>query len=197
MYQGTSIPPEYREPVLSIGPLFHTGETTTLPGLAKPFLLSNDSPACVHGPSYQRFPVDLHTYSIPALRKAYDILATVPPALNTSFLIFEAYSTHSVKAIFESSTAFPDRRPNLLTAPAIVYQPGSIADEEAGEYGKLMREALVEGSGRPLNAYVNYAAGEEGLGAVYGYDSWRLEKLRRLKTEYDPEGRFNFYNPIR
>lgn len=60
-----------------------------------------------------------------------------------------------------------------------------------------MRQALVEGSGEGrLNAYVNYAFGDETLPEMYGHESWRLEKLSRLKKQYDPLGRFNFYAPI-
>jgi FAD/FMN-containing dehydrogenase len=43
---------------------------------------------------------------------------------------------------------------------------------------------------------VNYATGDETLKQVYGYDEWRLEKLRALKAKWDPEGRFNHYHPI-
>lgn len=60
-----------------------------------------------------------------------------------------------------------------------------------------MREILRVGSGSSeLHAYVNYANGEETLEQLYGYEPWRLEKLRTLKAEYDPLGRFSFYAPI-
>ena len=49
---------------------------------------------------------------------------------------------------------------------------------------------------RPLSAYVNYAHGDEPLGAIYGYEPWRLERLRSLKKQYDPDFKFKFYNPI-
>jgi hypothetical protein len=43
---------------------------------------------------------------------------------------------------------------------------------------------------------VNYATGDETLKGVYGYDEWRLEKLRALKAKWDPDGMFNHYHPI-
>ncbi len=46
------------------------------------------------------------------------------------------------------------------------------------------------------NAYSNYANGDETLEQIYGHESWRLEKLRRLKREWDPNGSFRFFNPI-
>lgn len=48
-----------------------------------------------------------------------------------------------------------------------------------------------------MHSYVNYAHGDESLQEMYGFESWRLEKLRALKTLWDPEGKFGFYAPIR
>jgi len=56
---------------------------------------------------------------------------------------------------------------------------------------------LLEGSGSSkLQAYVNYAYGDESIESWYGYEPWRLERLRRLKKEFDPIGKFSFYAPI-
>ena len=30
----------------------------------------------------------------------------------------------------------------------------------------------------------------------YGWEPWRLELLRLLKLKYDPDYRFEYYNPI-
>lgn len=49
---------------------------------------------------------------------------------------------------------------------------------------------------RTPTTYVNYAGGYESLESRYGYDSWRLERLRALKKEYDPRNKFAWYNPI-
>jgi hypothetical protein len=54
----------------------------------------------------------------------------------------------------------------------------------------------TSGYGR-LQQYVNYGHGsKDPPEALYGYEPWRLEKLRRLKKEYDPEGWFNGYQPF-
>ena len=55
---------------------------------------------------------------------------------------------------------------------------------------------MLNGTGSELRAYVNYANGDESQGAVFGYEPWRLQRLRELKKRYDPLGRFNFYEPI-
>jgi hypothetical protein len=56
----------------------------------------------------------------------------------------------------------------------------------------------LQGSADPkhLRAYVNYAHGDESLQEVYGWENWWIEKLRGLKTKWDPENRMRFYNPI-
>ena len=68
----------------------------------------------------------------------------------------------------------------------------------AEDYGHQARTLLHAGdiAGHPLNTYVNYASSDETPEMLYGYEPWRLERLRKLKREYDPRGRFNFYNPI-
>ena len=45
-------------------------------------------------------------------------------------------------------------------------------------------------------AYVNYAAGYESLEMRYGSEPWRLERLRTLKGQYDPNNVFAWYNPV-
>ncbi|KAK7932021.1 hypothetical protein PG985_002733 [Apiospora marii] len=44
--------------------------------------------------------------------------------------------------------------------------------------------------------YMNYAHGDEPLEAMYGYEPWRLERLRKLKARYDPHGYFNHFNSV-
>ena len=63
--------------------------------------------------------------------------------------------------------------------------------------GKEIRKVLIEGLGStPFNAYVNYAFGDETIEELYGHEKWRTDKLRALKTKYDPKNRFSFYAPI-
>lgn len=54
----------------------------------------------------------------------------------------------------------------------------------------------TSGYGR-LQQYVNYGHGsKDPPEALYGYEPWRLEKLRGLKDKLDPEGCFNGYQPF-
>ena len=78
-----------------------------------------------------------------------------------------------------------------------MYSPNTSLDNLAISWARQIRDLMQSGQpGRKLNAYVNYAFGDEGQQAVYGYEPWRLARLQGLKRKYDPQGRFNFYEPI-
>lgn len=53
-----------------------------------------------------------------------------------------------------------------------------------------------DGPKEPPRGYVNYGFGHEAEEELYGYETWRLERLRKLKRKYDPDGKFGFYAPI-
>lgn len=79
----------------------------------------------------------------------------------------------------------------------MVYKPNSTLDPIAIQAGKNLRKIIFEGEeSLKFHAYVNYAHGDETLQEMYGYEDWRQEKLRQLKSLYDPKGRFSFYAPI-
>lgn len=78
-----------------------------------------------------------------------------------------------------------------------MYSPEPTLDTLAISWARQIRDLMQSGQpGRKLNAYVNYAFGEESQQEVYGYEQWRLERLQGLKRKYDPMGRFNFYESI-
>jgi hypothetical protein len=78
----------------------------------------------------------------------------------------------------------------------MIYGDASLADQGVAK-GKQIRDLIQSQTGsRNLNTYVNYAFGDESLQATYGYEPWRLEKLRRLKRQYEPMGKFNYFAPI-
>lgn len=81
---------------------------------------------------------------------------------------------------------------------APVYAPSKASDVLAADFANKVRAIWRAGDARGGNwsAYPNYANGDEPTEALYGYESWRLEKLRGLKAKYDPQNRFRFYNPI-
>lgn len=75
--------------------------------------------------------------------------------------------------------------------------PDATLDSVAERWLRNSTAVLHANSGfeRPA-VYLNYAQGDEGVGAMYGYEQWRLDRLAALKREYDPWGVFNAYHPI-
>ncbi|KAK7937279.1 uncharacterized protein PG986_014147 [Apiospora aurea] len=192
IWQGPRVPSQYTDPLRALGPLSTKRgvvDITQLNGVAGANL---SSPFCDYGAEVLMSPTSLRKWNVTALRWAFEVFAALPPWLHRSAALLEGHATQAVQAVPEADTAYPDRLNNLLVSPVM------IADRDADEeYADRFREALLEGSGDDkLYAYVNYASGDEGLEAIYGYDKWRLEKLRQLKQIWDPEGRMDFYNPI-
>jgi hypothetical protein len=68
-------------------------------------------------------------------------------------------------------------------------------DNVAIEWAHEIRDLWNAGQPERLpSTYVNYAFGDEPLDSMYGYEPWRLQRLRTLKAKYDPNNRFRFYN---
>jgi hypothetical protein len=79
----------------------------------------------------------------------------------------------------------------------MLYTPNSTLDATAIKAGKELRQILHDADeSSELHAYVNYAHGDETLQEVYGFEEWRQQRLKVLKAEYDPSGKFNYYVPI-
>lgn len=160
------------------------------------------TPYCEKGPDSAAllFSVSLLRWNIPGLRAALTLFGTLPDELRGSIILLEAYSTNYVtEMVPNDATAYPDRYNQILVSPNIGYTHNSTnttLDDIAASYGVMIRSALLEGSGQPLHSYVNHAHGDERLQALYGYQPWRLEKLRELKLRYDPDNKFRYYGPI-
>ncbi|KAK7909037.1 hypothetical protein PG985_014915 [Apiospora marii] len=202
IWQGPKVPTKYTAPLRALGPLStKTGvvDITQLNGVAGANL---SSPFCANGAEAVLSPTGLRRWNTTALRRALDVFASFPAHLQNSAALLEGYATQAVRRVPDAETAYPERFNNLLASLVMI---ATEDDDEQGKdvlraemkgYADRFRDALVEGSGDGLYAYVNYASGDEGLEAVYGYEPWWLEKLRRLKRVWDPKGRMDFYNPI-
>ncbi|TDZ74705.1 FAD-linked oxidoreductase alt4 [Colletotrichum trifolii] len=101
----------------------------------------------------------------------------------------------------DDATAFPWRwgSNHFLMLMAT---PVRLRDREAFE-GHLDRwkKAFIATSGYGrLQQYVNYGNTTSTMRdppeALYGYESWRLDKLRALKKVYDPDNVFRWYQPL-
>ncbi|KAF2870121.1 hypothetical protein BDV95DRAFT_74340 [Massariosphaeria phaeospora] len=196
-WQGSAIPTLYSDPLYALNPLHVDSSVTDLAGVNTHLGAVYGGASCAKGSSRLLYPVNLNTWPIANLRTVMDMFTSVPAGLRNSVIMLEAYATNKVQQIPSNSTAYPDRVSQLLASPLLTYAPNSTLESTALAIGESMRDALLRGTNLSLNAYVNYARGDESMEAVYGYEPWRLERLRRLKREYDPLGRFNYYAPIK
>lgn len=160
-----------------------------------------NSKGCAREENKVRLPIGFKRYDIPAQREFFDAFAEGTAGdsqFNTSMVLIEQYSAQGVEAIHEDSTAFPNREDFFLFAPVIAYNSDTEdVENEAVEFGDQLRDIVLKGTGSDnLHSYVNYAAGNEGPRAWYGWEPWRLEKLQQVKRKYDPEGKFSYYAPI-
>ncbi|KUJ13259.1 FAD-binding domain-containing protein [Mollisia scopiformis] len=192
---------EYAKPFHDIGPLSVQIGQGSIHDLAVATFQDADGPGCAYGMTSLRYPIGLKSHNLTAIRQVYNEIDETfkkVPEISGSFFLLEAYSTQAVKAVGPKSTAFPHREDNILVTSYIMYAPNSAIDHIAHEFGKRLQKYLLEGSEDPahLRAYVNYANGNESLQEVYGWEAWRLEKLRKLKAQWDPENKMRYYVPI-
>ncbi|KAJ6019379.1 FAD binding domain-containing protein [Penicillium canescens] len=114
--------------------------------------------------------------------------------------MFESLPHHRTRDIEDDATAFPWRHGTnhhlMITAT-----PKSTQDSEIFEaWLEKWKLAFIETSGYGrLQQYVNYGnttLKADPVQALYGYEPWRLQRLRELKQRYDPDGLFSWYQPF-
>ncbi|KAK1774772.1 hypothetical protein QBC45DRAFT_424029 [Copromyces sp. CBS 386.78] len=193
----------YFAPFAALNPLDTTPVLTTdYPGLAAAAQFRVTDWACQpKAGGATVYGMDVDSYDVPALRQSYnafrDMMRT-EPALSASMAYLEGYSLQAVQAVPYESTAFALRDRKLLYGFLTTYeeQGNKTLDAAAQKWGEKIRDAAY-GNVSQKSAYVNYAKGSESQQAMYGYESWRQERLKQLKKKYDPKGRFSFYAPIK
>ncbi|KAI8949277.1 FAD-binding domain-containing protein [Xylaria longipes] len=159
------------------------------------------------GPQCQDAPFIVATnlivsYNITTTRQLYDqfndYVAKYPGIGDGVNIVHEGYSTKAVHAVPSDSTAYPHRVSNHL----VVFLGAVLDDSLEAPMRTWAKEAWeLWTAGKPSrkpDIYVNYASGAsyESIESIYGYEPWRLEKLRGLKAKYDPNNRFRYFVPI-
>ncbi|KAB5582982.1 hypothetical protein GE09DRAFT_1181872 [Coniochaeta sp. 2T2.1] len=192
----------YAKPLHDLGPLsVQSAEDCTFHDIAVMSFQDANGLGCAYGFTSIRSPIRLNTYNVSAIRKVYDEIDEMThrhPEFAGSIFLLEGYANQGVKTADPDSTAYPYRNERLLLTCYVNYKPDQVLDDVAQEFAQTLRQHLLEGSDDParLKAYVNYANGDEPLEAVYGWEEWRLERLRRLKKKWDPDNRMRYYVPI-
>jgi FAD/FMN-containing dehydrogenase len=191
---------KHAKPLRSLGPLSLDTGRVPYADMARFFASDLGSAPCQPGSSMQRFPIRLKTYDVPAMRKTYDLFNQKMkeiPALNKSMFALESYPVQGVESVSREATAYAFRDDPVLISPFLFYTSDASLDALVSEWGEALRKlALGYSTDEQMHTYINYAHGSESLEAIYGHEFWRLEKLRQLKAQYDPEERFSFYAPI-
>jgi hypothetical protein len=200
-------------PYHNLKPLAVAKESGTYPDIPRWLQANKDSMMCnlqskLPGAGVIHLPVDSKAYNMDALVTAVEKFIELTKSVaefSGSFFQIEQFSTHTVRDIPTSDSAFPSRDARVLIAPAFVYpslnvengERNSALDKMALQYGQEVRRILVQGAKKSGGsyAYVNYAFGGESEKEMYGKD--QIEKLRALKGIYDPDSRFGFYGPIK
>ena len=67
--------------------------------------------------------------------------------------------------------------------------------DKALAYGKSFKEKMTGSLGEEVSLYPNFAFGNETLKELYG-EGERVEKLKALKNQWDPENVFCHYLPL-
>lgn len=192
---------EFSEILHAMDPLLFKDGKASLPDLASETYMGENDFGCQKGNTVHFYPVRIKKYNKEAARAAFDefdeTLKRVPE-LSKSMFLLEGYSNQGVQAIDAGSTAYPHRDHTIMMSPSPWYTPNATVDPIARKFGESLRQQILKGTDDPnhLNAYVNYAGGSEPLEASYGWEPWRLERLRALKAKWDPNNRMKYYIPI-
>ncbi|OTB15810.1 hypothetical protein K445DRAFT_317456 [Daldinia sp. EC12] len=158
--------------------------------------------ACIDGASQNVYTANLKKFDIAQQRRFYntyvEFIKNNPLAIN-SMIFYEIFGQKAVVEQPADQTAVGNRNyANILALYQTTYTDESVAPA-ADAWARSLRDEVVkpEYSGYDIESiYMNYAHGNEKLEAMYGYEPWRLERLRSLKRRYDPKGFFNFYNSV-
>ncbi|KAH7383961.1 hypothetical protein BKA66DRAFT_89405 [Pyrenochaeta sp. MPI-SDFR-AT-0127] len=142
------------------------------------------------------------TWNITTERRNYNKFvknaAAFPELAATAQLFYEGYATAGMSAVPSDSTAYAHRDEYHLPLFMGVVPKGQSMRRGQAWAKEHLDEWTAGQPTRKLATYINYSVGAEyeSLQSVYGYEPWRLERLRKLKAKYDPKNRFRYYVPI-
>ncbi|KAI1302456.1 FAD binding domain-containing protein [Xylaria venustula] len=156
---------------------------------------------------WARFPIknfyaaNVKKYDIQTMRAYFDGWRDMNEKYGSDAMfsvMFESFSQQRVREIPDDATAFPWRNGAQHFLMIEAAYKSQVDEDLIDEWLSTQQDRFIETSGYGrLQQYVNYGHGSKDLPeALYGYEPWRLTKLRKLKKELDPEGWFNGYQPV-
>ncbi|MCJ1351084.1 MAG: hypothetical protein MMC33_001066 [Icmadophila ericetorum] len=147
------------------------------------------------------YAANVKQYDIPTMRTFFDGWKEMNERYDGQAMfsvMFESFPQQKVRAISNDATAYPWRQGADHFLMMEAGYKDSANEELFDTWLSEQQDAWIKSSGYGrLQQYVNYGHGsKDPPEALYGYEPWRLEKLRALKKELDPEGWFNGYQPF-
>ncbi|KAL1636979.1 hypothetical protein SLS58_009505 [Diplodia intermedia] len=145
--------------------------------------------------------VSAKRFDLDALEQLYAEVKELERKHDTRILVmFEAFSHKRSKEIPDNATAFPWRHGSDIFLLLQVSLKNLDREAASNEWLNRWKKKLIDVSGYGrLQQYSNYGHGtniNDPIEAMYGYDEWRLRKLRGLKRQYDPDNWFRWYQPF-
>lgn len=204
-YFGARTFDDIATPFLALNPFFTSNTTQPWNLIATNTGIGKEMGACLYTPTRRgHFSAQLPGFNLKSVEKVYDFYAALPEAFKDTSVVWESYPLQKFQQIPSRSTAYPHRDLNVISLVMVNYE-GAENDVQAKVLGEEGRKLLVlgteqEGAGNKLRTYTNYAEGLEGAEVWYGGKKserqWRLEKLNKLKKQWDPKNVWSGYNPI-
>ncbi|KAG5762394.1 hypothetical protein H9Q72_009494 [Fusarium xylarioides] len=159
------------------------------------------SDMCQPGRAHIVSTAGLLQFNVTAQRKIYNLFnqkVAQRPELNQTRVLHEGYSVTKVQSVPYNASSYVYREENLLMYFDATPDVHSDLLQFTKQWAKETRDLWNGGQPERLpTTYVNYAFGGESAESMYGYEPWRMERLRALKGHYDPKQRFRFYNHIK
>ncbi|ORY71425.1 uncharacterized protein BCR38DRAFT_479917 [Pseudomassariella vexata] len=190
------------EPFNQLGPVHEDTGDVPFPDIPAAMGTGQDEPICSGNQTHIQSSAGLQVYNITAERQIYthfNQMIADHPEFAVSVAFHEGYATEAVTKVDPALSAVPYRDYYLLTYFEVKVPTDTSTElkDLAHKYSQEIRDLWNAGAPdlKPLT-YVNYAFGDESLESIYGYEPWRLERLRGLKQQYDPNNAFAYYNPI-
>ncbi|KAJ5609930.1 FAD-binding domain-containing protein [Penicillium herquei] len=187
-------------PFEQLGPISTQGGDILYPEVSEVLGAGMTTDLCAANKTHIISTAGLQVYSLAAERQIYELYnqnVAKHPEFQSTKVLHEGYAVEGVRRVNSDESAYPLRDDDLLMYFDLILSPDSKLEDFAREWARQTRDIWNAGqpSRRPTT-YVNYAFGDESTESMYGYEPWRMQRLRDLKARYDPENRFAYYNPI-
>ncbi|KAL8736131.1 MAG: hypothetical protein Q9181_002521 [Wetmoreana brouardii] len=153
---------------------------------------------CTKGTNRNVYGAAIKSYNIPTFQRFFSDLQQLwadEPGTRQSVFFIEAFPNQAAKAVPDHATAYPYRDTNVHLLFNYGYPNDPFLEETVNTFAKKARAAFASTSGfSEQRVYVSYGHGDEAPEVLYG--ARKLPKLRALKKQWDPTGRFSFNVPF-